>query len=251
MLLGLSLNVLASWVVAPCGPWQQGSASVVILAGLLIWFHLGTTRIGRLTDPVVAENKEAPKVKVLVQFLSLPRNTQVLTVWMEDPSFQGAICKQGVYDVMGSENWRMPFEAIRHHEGELEKVVLIPSADKGGIVGTWALVGQFRDLFQLLMRGRPKPGEVVSAFELTKDPQWEHGVDFENAQKLAAALASVQRELAAKYGRRDIIIDITGGQKVPAAVAAAIALGRDQLIQYVSTHDKEVHCYDITYRPAE
>jgi uncharacterized DUF497 family protein len=92
---------------------------------------------------------------------------------------------------------------------------------------------------------------VVSAFELTKDPQWEHGVDFENAQKLAAALASVQRELAAKYGRRDIIIDITGGQKVPAAVAAAIALGRDQLIQYVSTHDKEVHCYDITYRPAE
>ena len=249
--LGLSLNLLASWVVL-AGPRWTGCASVVFLAFLLIWFQSGARRVARNTDPVVAVNLAPAKAKVLVLFLSLPRDLTVISGWIADPRFQGGILKKEVRDAMGGESWRMPVEAIAHHIGELQNVVLIGSSDRGKVRGTAVLATTFRELLKHLTEGQPKRIEVVSAFELTGADEFETGVDFEDAPALAAVLAAIQRTLAnAKYRPRDILIDITSGQKLPSAVAAAIALGRDQLIQYVSTHDMAVHCYDITYRPAE
>jgi hypothetical protein len=75
------------------------------------------------------------------------------------------------------------------------------------------------------------------------------GVDFEAAQDMVDALDTIYKSLNADYKDNEIMVDVTGGQKPPAVVGAAVALEDYRLFQYVSTRDYKIRSYDITYRP--
>jgi hypothetical protein len=77
----------------------------------------------------------------------------------------------------------------------------------------------------------------------------ESSVDFENAQALVDAVEQAFDWLHdQQINDYEIMVDITGGQKVPTVAGAAVALGEGRRFQYVSTRDYKVCAYDITYR---
>ena len=75
------------------------------------------------------------------------------------------------------------------------------------------------------------------------------GVDFEDARHLFDALSRTYDELAKQgYKDSDVVLDVTGGQKMPAVLGGVVGLGEGRRIQYVSTRDYKLHEYDITYK---
>jgi len=140
--------------------------------------------------------------------------------------------------------WRMPIEAIAFHQSRLEKLVVIPSSDEGGSIGTYGLVDEFARVVRQLM---PRPLTILPLGEV--DSKWKRGVAFENAEELVPAIDRVYRKLLEDFKQRDIMIDITGGQKLPTIAGAAIALADGRLFEYVSPRQfYAVDAYDITYR---
>jgi len=73
---------------------------------------------------------------------------------------------------------------------------------------------------------------------LKKWPPWWKTVEF--AYDVLSSL---------KIPNYDVLVDITGGQKVPTVAGAAVALADGRHFQYVSTHDYQVRTYDVTYLP--
>ena len=97
-----------------------------------------------------------------------------------------------------------------------------------------------------MARTNPAAPAAPTAGELTA---CREGVNFEDAQQLVDAIALVQ-ELLRKLGipTREILVDITGGQKPPTVAGAVASLGEGRRFQYVSTvNDYKVVTYDPTY----
>ena len=151
-------------------------------------------------------------------------------------------------DLPQTDPWQMPLVAIRRHfqAGTLEWVVVITSEDAGDESnprhrGTWRLLEDFRRVVADVV-GLP-------AERILTAPGGAHGVNFESAAALWRALAASLRLLRDKgLADADIVIDITGGQKLPAAVGGVAGLGEGLRLQYVSTRDRRVLEYDITMR---
>ena len=140
----------------------------------------------------------------------------------------------------------MPLEAIAYHLPRLKTIVVLPSSDGPGKKdGTWRDFSAFQSLVLHLTSGSEQP--VVSGPPVA----WPNGLDFESPKNLVTALNRVYDELHRnKTEDRDIMTDITGGQKVPGVAGAVAALGAHRRIQYVSTRDLTVRSYDITYEAA-
>ncbi len=142
--------------------------------------------------------------------------------------------------------WRMAFEAIKALGADkLDKVVVIPSKDSSGTAqdGTWRQVDNFRIV--MAASSGIAPDKIV--LPISNDPTYR-GVDFEDAVDLFDALDNLYDALNNEgYSYKDIILDVTGGQKIPGVMGGIIGLGEGRRIQYVSTRDYKVHEYDITW----
>ncbi len=143
-------------------------------------------------------------------------------------------------------SWRMAHEAISAlgEHGKLERVVVIVSADLCGDKqdGSWRHFEDFRKAMSA--------STGVRADKIVMPPgPFQKGVDFEDAKHLYKALEGIYADMKSKgYNDVDIVLDVTGGQKMPAVLGGIIGLGEGRRIQYVSTRDYKIHEYDITYR---
>jgi len=226
---------------AELGKWTTWVALLAFPAAFagLWWFA------GRASDGirVVVTQHSPERVRGLILFLSHPgRNPNTLQQQLEQvPADPGALLES-----LDRHSWRMPLTAIDYHRSRLEKLVVIASADIGS--GDKLDPGSWRhlDLFK----------KAVTRLGLAPDsliilPQdFPRGVGFENAGDLVEAVDQAYAQLQ-ELGIRDreVLIDITGGQKICTVAGAAGALADNRLFQYVSTHDYSVHSYDVSYRP--
>ena len=127
-------------------------------------------------------------------------------------------------------SWRMPLEAIKYHLPKLEKIVVITSPESS------EQLDAFKKLVQKFFVGHPL------SIEEKKVPS------FENVKELFRALNEVYRSLKDedKYRDKDVIIDITGGQKINSIAGAFMTLlYSNREFQYVSTNSFEVKSYDV------
>lgn len=145
------------------------------------------------------------------------------------------------------ENWRMPLEAIAWHARALDVVVVASRRSRLYAASFVKLVKTY-----LATVGR---SEEVEIFTTDNFPDWKDGVEFEDAKELSHLLDFLLDWIVAKkhVPLSQVMTDITGGQKVPAVVGAALSLPyRGHRIQYIFGSEQagyQVREYDITFRP--
>lgn len=216
-----------------------------ILVGLL-WQHIAgvATRV-----PVrIVEDDRPRAVSALILFLSPPHAGEPILqavaagtrpFRLQDPAHRGGI--QGP--------WRMPIEALAYHRRHrvLRSIVLIPSPE------TAPKVPLFEQLVARLTGAAVEVVSVPGPPGQTLAPGSDAaascaGVELEHASALEDAVEDAYEWLLRRrYASRDILIDLTGGQKVATIAGAAVALADDRHFQSVSTRDYRVRTYDITY----
>jgi hypothetical protein len=188
---------------------------------------------------VHAHQDSPQKVRALVLFLSPasgPDRDEAFKK-LSEPGFR--LTKEGLSQ-LGKFSWRMPLEAIAYHLERLSYIYVIPSSDSVNAKGTHL---DFSDFIKILDR-------LLENHDLCLSDDYKAGVDFENAQQLIECIESIYKNLHEKdIPDYDILVDITGGQKVPTVAGAAVALAEGRRFQYVSTRDYKVIAYDITYLP--
>ena len=123
--------------------------------------------------------------------------------------------------------WKMPLKAIDFHVPKLEKLVVITSPESS------SYFPEFRQLVEAIF------GEDMDITERKSS-------SFEDVRELFEIIKGIYEELSGRYKDRDIIVDITGGQK-PVSIAGALITSRypERKFQYVSTNDYSVKTYDV------
>ncbi len=129
-------------------------------------------------------------------------------------------------------SWEMPTVAINHHLPKLENVIVITS-DR-----SFNQFDEFKKFTKRLFRNKNINIE-----------RYKEQVDFEDIEKVYEALQNAIKTLrkTGKAKRKsDIIIDVTGGQKIPSIAGAIITLEEENNeFQYVSTTTKKVIGFDV------
>jgi len=115
--------------------------------------------------------------------------------------------------------WKMPLKAIDFHVPKLEKLVVITSPESS------SYFPEFRQLVEAIF------GEDMDITERKSS-------SFEDVRELFEIIKGIYEELSGRYKDRDIIVDITGGQK-PVSIAGALITSHypERKFQYVSTND--------------
>ncbi len=210
---------------------------LVPFLALLALVFLATGLVRRLPRPApVIEERLARPARALVLFLS-PTRAQL-------PPEPERVRPE---HIPANDSWAMPLVALRKHfdAGTLEWVVVISSAGQGDDRdprkrGTWHLLEDFRRVVADLV-GLPKE-------RILTPPRFRYGANFESAAELWEALDAALALLHAQGVRTGIVIDVTGGTKLPAVVSGVAGLGEGVRLEYVSTVDKRVFEYDIRMR---
>jgi hypothetical protein len=257
--LWISLNLFSSGVdklVEEVPGLKSGAWGAIIrmlpLVILAVVVYRGVRRAkGRIR--LKANQDDNPQTcEALILFLSPPgKDAPQLRDWLTDANLRHRIADK-VVRARFQGPWRMPLEAIGWHVGRLKKIVVIPSCDDP--LNPKKEDGTFRNLldFRLVLNWfLPLPEREIR--DVTQAPfNRPGGVDFEKLQELFDVLEEIIQWLN-DGGTKDyeIMIDITGGQKVPGVAGAAVALGEGRRFQYVSTRDYRVHSYDPTYNADE
>jgi hypothetical protein len=258
--LWISLNLFSSGVDKlvegvpglRSGPWGAvvRMLPLVILIGII---YRGVQRAKRRIRLRANQDDNPQTCEALILFLSPPgKDASRLKDWLTDTNLRCRVADKIVRErFQGS--WRMPLEAIGWHVGRLKKIVIIPSCDDP--LDPKKKDGTFRNLtdWRLLLNWFLPFPERIEIRDVTEPPfNRPVGVDFEKLQELFDVLEEIIRWLN-EGGTKDyeIMIDITGGQKVPGVAGAAVALGEGRRFQYVSTRDYRVHSYDPTYNSDE
>jgi hypothetical protein len=212
----------------------------------------------------VVQDDRPARVKGLVLFLSPPgQDTDLIQQIFDGKTASGINDKHFRERFVGA--WRMPLEAIFYHLERLKEVVIIPSADLtkadgSQVPGTFLKVEMFIRLVSTLIQLSNPKGDLrlrgfaqcIADSNLDEKPcaDFSRGVDFEKVAPLVEAVEfsyDILRSLG--IPSYDVLVDITGGQKVPTVAGAAVALADGRHFQYVSTHDYQVRTYDVTYLP--
>jgi hypothetical protein len=140
-------------------------------------------------------------------------------------------------------NWLQLLRAVRHHQGAVERIYLIGSADRrDGDPGSWRQL----DLCMKMLR-RFLPG-----VDLRKA---EHPVEFELFAEVKGAIEDLIQRERSEHGSReaDILIDVTGGFKTASIAAAAVTLTNGVKFQYITTlptsggKEPAALVYDLAY----
>jgi len=124
-------------------------------------------------------------------------------------------------------SWKMPLKAIDFHVPKLEKLIVITSPESS------TYFPEFRHLVEAVF------GEDIDITERKSS-------SFEDVRESFEIIKGIYEELSGRYKDRDIIVDITGGQK-PVSIAGALITSHypERKFQYVSTNDYSVKTYDV------
>ena len=190
---------------------------------LLVLFLIGYFYSRKYIPKIEIYSKNPDKKKHLILFLSYNRKISDI---QEIKSFEELKNLQT--------NWQMPVEAIKYHLPELKNLFVILSGKSKN---------QFNE-FQHLVK-RLFSGQEINIIPVGLDRE----IDFENIEDLNRILEEVYQLARDKYKAkdRDIIIDITGGQKLVSIIGAMQTLTHDREFQYISTTDYTVKSFDIRY----
>jgi len=179
---------------------------------------------------ISVQTKIAQPGRVLILILSNLgiSNSMKITDWLSDPKvFETANYDEFISFLSANRmNWQMSFNAIKHHIIILERIFVITS-------------DQSHKEYELFKKA------VCNFFpQVTVDERGPK--DFEDANKIYETVEELFIELAKKYKDRDIVMDITGGQKVTSIAAANATLVSGRQFQYISTNDiTKVFSYDM------
>ena len=235
--IAVSLALLSGWVTAgisnlllPHGDKVQGlwqlALSIVIFAA--IGFYLN--RKIEKSEKIRVNVDDPPAAKILVLFLShIKRKEQVAE--LVDRVAGGEVLTMA--DVAGI-SWEMPLLAIGHHKTRLEEVVVICSQ---GADGSHEQFESFRNVVASIF-----PQSRFTARELTAPD-----LDFEDILAVHDLLDRwyEERKEKADLQPRDLVVDLTGGQKPASIAAALVTLSDGRRFQYISTNNKKVKTYDL------
>lgn len=175
----------------------------------------------------------------------------------------------------------MPLIGIINLCRTLEYIIIVPSSDRGKEEGTWKEVKKFSELAERIIEFEKKrldheqnkgPRFLVHEFDfdnsgddfLGKTVDVENvdllhgdsfGIDMEDPETLSRKMHSVWSLLKKKKSTasgnplldEEIIVDITGGQKLTAVAGSISAYGMGRIFQYVSTIDYSIKFYDIEH----
>lgn len=168
--------------------------------------------------PVTIDIKGSKKAKVLIIFLSSNKEAD-----------EAAACRS--IESLERNNYRMPLVAIDHHRSRLKKIIVACSKDS---------CHQFDRFKECVSNVLPDfDASIIEVKNLDS---------FEDAKGIYDFLDDTFRELAGqKFREKEIVIDVTGGQKIVSIAACIYALPNDREIEYVSTTDYGVKTYDIKY----
>jgi len=149
-------------------------------------------------------------------------------------------CPEKVLEGKGKDgkNWRMPYEAIKHHSKKLDYVYVVTSeSDTGSAVQ----FSHFREFINKSDFG----GNTFKVKHLTSN-----GINFENIDACFNAIEKCYEKAvnSDKLSEDDVIVDITGGQKTTSIAGALSTLYKDRKCQYVSTDGSyKISSYDVKY----
>ena len=255
VLLLMSLNWFSSaswewlqWLPGLGGQKPVGIPRLILgtaaLPVLLFWLLMQARNARQIIRPTISEHSPN-RVRGLVMYLSTLR-ADYLGLLQE--ALKQGMDLEGFRQQFGHINWRMPLEAVDYHTPDLAFVVVIASSGEGGSVKQ---LGEFKALLDTVF---PNPAFRLVALEDCFGDEgdkvaFKDGVDFEVKPERLATATNAAYEYLRRQGLRpsDILIDITGGLKVPTVVGSAVALAEGRRIQYVSTRDYHVRVYDVSY----
>lgn len=150
--------------------------------------------------------------------------------------------------------WEMALRGISHHVPCLQSVTIVCSRDSLRQLPQFlSLLGRYRalrDVNRRLLVNQAGKGRVIDCALLpTEVAAW----DFEQFDVLSGGLADLLDYFRAeRIPNRQVMVDLTGGQKVNSVVAAAITFNRHIKNQYVQTNEPwKVIGYDIVWEPRE
>ncbi len=161
--------------------------------------------------------------------------------------------------------WEMPLRAIRHHLETLKTVTVICSKESILQVNLFLeickkytslekrifyVLAQKSGRTELICVSSPPDTNPLKDYDsesFKKRVDSLQGYDFEDFDKIVDAMDSLRREFDNKeYSEKDIMIDITGGQKPTSIVGAAMTFNLKIKAQYVQTNNPwHVISYDV------
>jgi hypothetical protein len=240
--VAVNLTSSAIYDLAQTGfQWRQllGLTLFAVVWGLV-------REVGRAVNEVTVLKRDSPPCQVLVVFLSPPLDLAAIH------AIPSGSLTDATLEAFQQSPWRMPMVAIRHHLGQLAKVVVVPTRDsKGKQDGTYRLVEEFRATVKRFTATAPRIPVVVAAGELPGSKAaglWATGVALEDAVEWLAALRDVFACLHAEgYRDSDIMVDVTGASKAATVAGAAVTVGGFRRLQYVNRVDYSVLSFDLNY----
>lgn len=241
--VAVNLTSSALYDLAQAGfEWRQllGLALLAVVWGLV-------REVGQAINEVTVLKRDPPPCQVLIIFLSPPQDLAAIQ------AIPSSSLTDATLEAFQQSPWRMPMVAIRHHLGQLAKVVVVPTRDsKGKQDGTYRLVEEFRATVKRFTAMAPRVPVVVAAGELashkTAAGAWATGVAFEDAVEWLDALRHVFACLHAEgYRDSDIMVDVTGASKAATVAGAAVTVGGFRRLQYVNRVDYSVLSFDLNY----
>jgi hypothetical protein len=225
----------------------------IFLFGIYIWW---LTRIASNAPGGKLDIRVEPVAKPcrgLILFLSRPRNRNdgpdqdAVFDSLGGPEEKDSLAIQTNRDKLKGP-WRMPIEAVAHHVETLQYIVVIfPKIEPNDLSAGNPNI-KFCQMLGRLLAYRTDPPKIIPH---TPDQSLGSGTDFLDPHQVLSAVESAKSLLLNEKNLRpeDIIIDITGGQKVTSGIAAASAFDDRLRSQYVDTNTYVVAAYDLDYVP--
>ena len=240
----VGLSIVAGWIpdglseILFEGNWKKGFFMFgmgIFILSLLTFYAWKYSKEGKFE----AFDNVPDKKKVLILFLSAiapggnPKEAQTLMEEVKNiPDKEVIPFKEKVVLVQNNpllRSWRMPLEAIEHHQQKLEKLILITSPQSSNqLVAFKELINRFF-------------GKKITNILIEAEVS-----NFENIKEIFNTLDKIYEDLEKEgYKNKDVIIDVTGGQKTNSIAGAFMTLLYDREFQYISTNTKELKSYDV------
>ncbi len=131
-------------------------------------------------------------------------------------------------------NWQQLLRGLEPHQSSLNNVYLIGSKDSGRIKGSFSFLDQASSL-------------ISQYFPSVSIQKTNSPVDFEDFNMLVKNInKTIQKFKEKGASEKDIIIDVTGGQKTTSIAGAVVTLNSQVTFQYVETNKPyDVWAYDV------
>lgn len=215
------------------GEWRESSYKLII--SLTILFFIGYTlkKALKYERRIEVVSESPSKVKALAIFLSvlsMKKEIQEKEVEALSEAFSANTLSEATFK---GKTWEMPIIAIKHHMPEIKYLYVFTSSGDNPSSG---LMPIFTKVINTIFPG-------IKVEEFTKG-----GIDFEDVKEVFEKVEEFYQKVK-KDGLvdKEVIIDITGGQKTNTIAGAMATLSFGRRFQYVSTMHKTVRYYDVGY----